>query len=145
MEPQVNQSGGSWTARYPGADWSVSDSTRELALQRLREEFIRRQNAGDDPLDYADEIFRRHLQDPVPEVYAVDNELYRELVHAPEEYRDRAVREANADAYWGRPTPRTTTYGTAPSGDVSAAGAGRRVGSHASAMPYGPTMTPGTS
>jgi len=56
--------------------------------------FSQRQNAGDDPLAYADAVYRRHLRDPVPGVYAVDNELYRELVHAPAPDRKRAIREA---------------------------------------------------
>lgn len=73
-------------ASYPGADWAVSG--------RSTEEFIRRQNADDDPLAYADEVYRRHLREPVERVYAADNELYRELVHAPAVERDRAVKEA---------------------------------------------------
>ena len=56
--------------------------------------FSQRQNAGDDPLAYADAVYRRHLHDPVPGVYAVDNELYRELVHAPALDRKRAIQEA---------------------------------------------------
>ena len=34
------------------------------------------------------------LQTEFPGVYAVDNELYRELVHAPAPDRERAIREA---------------------------------------------------
>jgi len=60
----------------------------------LGEEFIRRQNAGEDPLSYAEDVYRRHLRAPVDGVYAVDNELYRELVHAPSAERERTVKEA---------------------------------------------------
>ncbi|MCG5434090.1 hypothetical protein LV457_17600 [Mycobacterium sp. MYCO198283] len=94
MEPQVEPGGDTWTAFYPGADWSVSAPSREQALHELRKEFIRRQNAGQDPLAYADAVYRAHLREPIAGVYAVDNELYRELVHAPESNRRRAVQEA---------------------------------------------------
>ena len=94
MEPQVEGKGESWTASYPDADWSVLGGSRGDALQRLGEEFVRRQNAGDDPLAYADAIYRRHLRTPVAGVYAVDNELYRELVTASAAERKRVVEEA---------------------------------------------------
>jgi hypothetical protein len=94
MEPQVEASGDLWTASYPGADWSVSGPSSGEALDRLGKEFVRRQNAGEDPLAYADSVYRRHLHAPVPGVYAVDNELYRELVHAPADDRERTIKEA---------------------------------------------------
>lgn len=53
MEPQVVANGDTWTASYPGADWSVTGSSDHAALKRLGEEFVRRQNAGEDPLSYA--------------------------------------------------------------------------------------------
>jgi hypothetical protein len=94
MDPQVTSTRDTWTASYPGADWSVSGPSSQEALRRLGEEFVRRQNDGDDPLAYADQLYRRHLREPVPGVYAVDNELYRELVHAPSAERQRTVKEA---------------------------------------------------
>ncbi|WP_123027333.1 hypothetical protein [Mycolicibacterium stellerae] len=94
MEPQLVADGDTWTASYPGADWSVTGCSGHEALQRLGEEFIRRQTAGEDPLAYADSVYRRHLRDPVDGVYAVDNELYRELVHAPADERERTIKEA---------------------------------------------------
>ncbi len=94
IEPQLVANGDTWTASYPGANWSVTGSSEHQALERLGEEFIRRQNAGDDPLSYADDVYRRHLREPVAGVYAVDNELYRELVHAPSAERERTVKEA---------------------------------------------------
>ncbi|MCV7303510.1 hypothetical protein H7J93_28225 [Mycobacterium barrassiae] len=103
MEPQLERSDESWTASYPGADWSVSAPNKESALQRLGEEFIRRQNAGEDPLAYADAVYRRHLREPVQGVSAVDNELYRELVHAPEAERKRAIEEAERRRRLGQP------------------------------------------
>jgi hypothetical protein len=107
LQPQLERSSGTWTARYPEADWSVSAPSKEQALQRLGEEFIRRQNAGEDPLAYAEAVYRRHLRDPVPGVYAVDNELYRELVHAPESDRKRAIEEAERRRRRGQPYTRS--------------------------------------
>jgi len=103
MEPQVEGKGESWTASYPDADWSVSGGSRGDALQRLGEEFARRQNAGEDPLAYAEAVYRRHLRTPVAGVYAVDNELYRELVHAPASERRRVIEEAERRRRLGRP------------------------------------------
>lgn len=95
MEPQFTQArDGTWTATYPGADWSVSAPSEADARDKLGEEFIRRQNSGNNPLTYAEQVYRRHLSEPVPGVYAIDNELYRELVHASQAERERVVREA---------------------------------------------------
>jgi hypothetical protein len=103
MEPQLEVEDDSWTALYPDADWSVSGGSREEALQRLGEEFVRRQNAGEDPLAYAEAVYRRHLRTPVVGVYAVDNELYRELVHAPASERKRVIEEAERRRRLGQP------------------------------------------
>jgi hypothetical protein len=94
MEPQIVDNSGVWTASYPGADWSVSADSKDQVLERLGEEFARRQNAGDDPLAYADSIYLQHLRDPIDGIYAVDNELYRALIHAPVAERERVIREA---------------------------------------------------
>ena len=103
MEPQVSESGGSWTACYPEADWSVSAPSREQALGRLGEEFTRRQNAGEDALAYADAVYRRHLREPVPGVYAMDNELYRKLLREPWTEHQRAFEEAERRRVLGQP------------------------------------------
>ena len=94
MEPQLRADGNAWTASYPGSDWSVSGGSRDEALQRLGEEFVRRQNSGDDPLAYADDVYRRHLREPIDGIYAVDNELYRQLIDAAPDERERAVQKA---------------------------------------------------
>lgn len=94
MEPQLQQTGQAWTATYPGAQWSVSAPSRAQALHRLGEEVTRRQNDGEDVFAYTTSILQRHLREPIPGVYAVDNELYRELIHAPEAERQRVLDEA---------------------------------------------------
>jgi hypothetical protein len=103
MEPQLEEGGQSWTAAYPDADWAVSGRSSDEALQRLGEEFTRRQNAGEDPLAYAEAVYRRHLREPVAGVYAVDNELYRKLVHASAPERKRAIEEAERRRRQGKP------------------------------------------
>jgi hypothetical protein len=103
MEPQLDEREESWRAAYPGANWAVSGRSRDEALQRLGEEFTRRQNTGEDPLAYAEAVYRRHLREPVAGVYAVDNELYRKLVHAPAPERQRAIEEAERRRRRGQP------------------------------------------
>jgi hypothetical protein len=103
MDPQVERTGESWRASYPGADWSVTGRSAQEALGRLGEEFVRRQNAGEEPLAYADAVYRRHLREPVPGVYAVDNQLYRQLVHAPAAERKRTIEEAERRRRLGQP------------------------------------------
>lgn len=94
MKPLLRSDGDQWVASYPGADWSVSGTSQDEALQRLGEEFVRRQNSSEDPLAYADDVYRRHLREPIEGIYAVDNELYRQLIDAPTEERERVIEEA---------------------------------------------------
>ncbi|SPX94908.1 hypothetical protein [Mycobacterium xenopi] len=82
IEPQAQQTGQSWTAWYPGADWTVTAPTKEAALQQLRDEFGRRlKESGYSARAFAftDALYRRHLQDPVQGVYAMDVGVYNEL------------------------------------------------------------------
>lgn len=103
MEPVYTDDGESWTGSYPGADWSVSAPTEAEAREKLGEEFIRRQNAGEDALRYADAVYLRHLQEPVPGVYAMDNEVYLELKDEPWTEHGRAFKEAEAKRVQGLP------------------------------------------
>ncbi len=103
MEPIFTHDGESWTGCYPGADWSVSAPTEAEAREKLGEEFIRRQNTGDDPLGYADAIYLRHLQEPIPGVYAMDNEVYLQLRDEPWTEHSRAFKEAEAKRVQGLP------------------------------------------
>jgi hypothetical protein len=103
MEPQVEQDGESWTASYPAFDWSVSAPSREEALQRLRDEFARRQNAGEIAPDYADAVYLRHLREPIPGIYAMDNEVFLQLRDEPWTTHRRAFKEAEEKRRLGQP------------------------------------------
>lgn len=105
MEPIFVEADGRWTASYPEADWSVSGVSEDDARARLRDEVERRQNAGEDALAYAPSVYERHLQSPVPGVYAMSNELYRELLMAgtSEEEVQRAFAEAEENRLAGQP------------------------------------------
>jgi hypothetical protein len=103
MEPVFTDDGGSWTGSYPGADWSVSAPTEAEAREKLGKEFVRRQNAGEDALGYADAVYLRHLQEPVPGVYAMDNEVYLQLKDEPWTEHGRAFKEAEAKRVQGQP------------------------------------------
>ena len=103
MEPQVEERGESWTATYPGADWSVSGNSGDEALRLLARSSFAARMPVEDPLAYAEGIYRRHLREPVAGVYAVDNELYRELVHAPAPERKRIIEKAELRRRLGQP------------------------------------------
>jgi hypothetical protein len=80
MKPQAEPTGDHWKAFYPGSDWSVSAPSKKEALQQLEAEVRRRRDAGDDPFAFSEVVYRQHLRDPIPGVYAMDNELYRQLL-----------------------------------------------------------------
>ena len=74
-EPQFEQRGGSWTAWYPGTDWSVTASSKQEAITQLRTESIHRE----DKHVSHEAIAARHLQEPIPGIYAMDIGLYNQL------------------------------------------------------------------
>ena len=69
---------------------------RVITREALRKEFIRRQSVGNAAEAYADEIYLRHLREPVPGVYAMSNDLYLQLRErgASQEDFERAFKEA---------------------------------------------------
>ncbi|BCO35652.1 hypothetical protein MHEC_20850 [Mycobacterium heckeshornense] len=77
MKPQFEHTTDGWRAWYPGSDWSVTAPSAEEARQKLVAEVNRRREAGEDPKAFQEAVYRKHLQEPVPGVYAMDNELYR--------------------------------------------------------------------
>lgn len=80
LEPLCERTDEGWRVSYPGADWSVSAPTEEEARQKFAEEVTRRRDAGENPSAFAETVYRRHLQEPVPGVYAMDSQLYRHLI-----------------------------------------------------------------
>jgi hypothetical protein len=79
--PQTKeQADGNWVAYYPARGWSVTGATKAEAMQRLRDEVMRRQGInGADPVAEDERIFRQHIREPIPGVYLMDNDLYLAL------------------------------------------------------------------
>lgn len=80
MVPQCERTSDGWRAWYPGADWSVTWPSEEEARYKLAEEVTRRRNTGENPMAFQEAVYRQHLREPVPGVYAMDSQLYRYLV-----------------------------------------------------------------
>lgn len=81
FRPSVTeQSDGTWVARYPGADWSVSGRDADEARQRLHAEQLSRM--GDSTYtDWKIEAVRQYLEDgPIDGVYALDNHTVDRVV-----------------------------------------------------------------
>ena len=72
----THRNDGSWQARYPEADWSVTADTEEAAKTKIREEAERRLSAGQDSTGTPVDILERHLAHPIPGIYAMDTELF---------------------------------------------------------------------
>ncbi|EUA36335.1 hypothetical protein I549_1923 [Mycobacterium avium subsp. avium 2285 (R)] len=68
------QPDGTWIARYPGADWSVSGRDAEEARRALHAEELTRMRDPNNA-DWKVEAVRRHLTEgPIDGVYQLDNE-----------------------------------------------------------------------
>lgn len=83
FKPSVTeQPDGSWIARYPGADWSVSGGDAAEARQRLHAEELARM--GDSThADWKIEAVRQYLEKGHLEgVYALDNGTVDQVVDA---------------------------------------------------------------
>ncbi|WP_375488429.1 hypothetical protein [uncultured Mycobacterium sp.] len=80
VKPQFEEADDhTWKAWCPDADWSVTADSQQAALDKLREEYTRRMNAGEDPQPRSSDIYQQHLKSPVAGVYAMDAELFRHL------------------------------------------------------------------
>jgi hypothetical protein len=80
MAPQCERTGDGWRVSYPDAGWSVTAPSEEEARQKFAEEVTRRRDSGEQPKGFEDAVYREHLRNPIPGVYAMDAELYRYLV-----------------------------------------------------------------
>lgn len=76
------QPDGTWIARYPGADWSVSGRDADEARRRLHAEELTRMR---DPnhSEWKVNAVRRHLTEgPIDGVYELDNETADQVINA---------------------------------------------------------------
>lgn len=81
--------------------------SKEEALQRLRDEFGRRlkdSGCSTQAFAFTDAVYRKHLQEPVPGVYAMDIGLYNELRETESDADlNRAFHEAEQRRVKGQP------------------------------------------
>lgn len=78
----IEQPDGSWLARYPGADWSVSGGDETAARQRLRAEQLARM--GDSThVDWKIQAVRQYLENGHADgVYVLDNDTVDQVIDA---------------------------------------------------------------
>jgi hypothetical protein len=67
---------GRWRAQYPDTDWFVTADSAEDAGSLIAEEAIRRRHFGEPDYQPSEDLLQRHLQNPIPGVYALDTELF---------------------------------------------------------------------
>ncbi len=79
--PQVSEcANGTWEARYPAADWSVTAESRSSAIARLRAALLERRGTQDED-DWQLSAVRRHLDHgPVPGVHAIPLEVHERIM-----------------------------------------------------------------
>lgn len=83
----TEQPDSTWTARYPGADWSVTATSEADARAQLRAEELRRIDTPDASA-WKISAVRQHIDHgPIPGVYELDNAA-----------ADRAIQAGTAEA-----------------------------------------------
>ena len=104
IDPIITQTDdGKWRAQYPGLDWHVLADTEHEAGEEISKEAMRRIDAGRSDGQPPHDLLQRHLQHPIPGVYAMDRELFvylRTEVGAAE--TQRAFEEAERRRAQGR-------------------------------------------
>jgi hypothetical protein len=98
--PQFEQRGDQWVACQPGdEDFIVTAPTRDEAARKLREHSM----ARTDRYAHDEAIFARHLQDPIPGIYAMDIGVFNELRETEShESVNRAMEDAERYRQAGR-------------------------------------------
>lgn len=92
-----------WRAQYPGLDWHVTADSEQAAGDAITNEALRRHDAGEPDAEPPHDLLRRHLQKPIPGVYALDRELFLCLrLHAGQFETQRAFEEAERRRAAGR-------------------------------------------
>ncbi len=80
IRPIITQtSDNRWRAKYPGVDWHVVADTETAAGDEILKEALRRVDAGEPDAQPPHDLLKRHLQHPIPGVYALDRELFLHL------------------------------------------------------------------
>ncbi len=84
-----------WRAQYPGVDWHIVADTEEAAGDEISKEALRRLDAGEPNAQPPHDLLKRHLNQPIPGVYALDRELFLYLrSHAGHSETQQAFEEA---------------------------------------------------
>jgi len=104
IRPLITQtSGQQWRAQYPGVDWHVTAGSEEAAGDQITKEALRRLDAGEPDAQPPHDLLKRHLEQPIPGVYALDRELFLYLRdHAGHAEIQRAFEEAELRRAEGR-------------------------------------------
>ncbi|MEM6107406.1 hypothetical protein AAHS21_14355 [Mycobacterium sp. 050272] len=65
-----------WRAQYPGVNWHVIADSEHAVGDAITKEALRRHDTGQPDAQPPRDLLRRHLQQPIPGVYALDRELF---------------------------------------------------------------------
>lgn len=109
IRPLITQtSDHKWRAQYPGVDWHVTADSEQAAGDAITEEALRRLDAGQPDAQPPHDLLKRHLQQPIPGVYALDRELFLYLRgRAGTAETQHAFEEAERRRAQGRPYTKT--------------------------------------
>lgn len=100
-----------WRAQYPGLDWHVIADNEQAAGDAITDEALRRHDAGQPDAEPPHDLLRRHLQKPIPGVYALDRELFLYLrSHAGLSEIQQAFEEAERRRAAGRSYTKKSDY-----------------------------------
>jgi hypothetical protein len=92
-----------WRAQYPGLDWHVTADSEQAAGDEISKEALRRYDAGEPDAQPPQDLLKRHLENPIPGVYALDRELFLHLrANAGVTETQRAFEEAERRRAEGR-------------------------------------------
>ncbi|SPX94878.1 hypothetical protein [Mycobacterium xenopi] len=97
IRPLITQiSADQWRAQYPGLTWHVTAESEQAAADEITKEALRRLDAGQDDAQPPHDLLKRHLEKPLPGVYAMDRELFLYL-------RENAGHTETQRAFGSRP------------------------------------------
>ena len=92
-----------WRAQYPELDWHITADSEQAAGDEISRESQRRLDAGEPGAQPPHDLLQRHMQSPIPGVYALDRELFLYLrSHAGHSATQLAFEEAERRRAEGR-------------------------------------------